>query len=44
MAAMNNFFQPQFSKLEKDNYENWSMQKKVLLGSKDVWKLVEKEY
>ncbi|XP_058181305.1 uncharacterized protein LOC131299741 [Rhododendron vialii] len=41
MAAMNNFLQPQIPRLGKDNYENWSIQMKVLLGYQDLWDLVE---
>ena len=28
-------------KLTKSNYDNWSIQIKVLLGAQDVWELVE---
>ncbi|XP_058181359.1 uncharacterized protein LOC131299801 [Rhododendron vialii] len=44
MAAMNNFLQPQIPRLGKDNYENWSIQMKVLLGYQDLWDLVENEF
>ncbi|XP_028065737.1 uncharacterized protein LOC114268722 [Camellia sinensis] len=44
MANTNNFFQPQFSKLSKENYENWSIQMQVLLASKDLWELVDRGY
>ena len=44
MATMSNVLQPQFPKLGKDNYGNWSIQIKVLLQSQDLWEIVEKGY
>ncbi|KAA8534233.1 hypothetical protein F0562_031574 [Nyssa sinensis] len=44
MATMGNVLQPQFPKLGKDNYGNWSIQIKVLLQSQDLWDIVEKGY
>ncbi|XP_028068170.1 uncharacterized protein LOC114270784 [Camellia sinensis] len=44
MANTNNFFQPYFPKLNKENYENWSIQMQVLLASQDLWELVDRGY
>ncbi|XP_028116827.1 uncharacterized protein LOC114314553 [Camellia sinensis] len=44
MANTNNFFQPQFPKLSKENYENRSIQMQVLLASQDLWELVDRGY
>ncbi|GMP69954.1 hypothetical protein CsSME_00029021 [Camellia sinensis var. sinensis] len=44
MANTNNFFQPQFPKLNKENYKNWSIHMQVLLDSQDLWKLVDRGY
>ncbi|XP_074334286.1 uncharacterized protein LOC141671793 [Apium graveolens] len=41
MATM---VQPQIPKLMATNYENWSIQMKVLLGSYDNWDIVESGY
>ncbi|XP_020245115.1 uncharacterized protein LOC109844741 [Asparagus officinalis] len=41
---MANMIQPQIPKLMKTNYDNWSIQMKVLLGSQDLWDLVENGY
>ena len=40
----NQLFQTQIPKLSKDNYENWYIKKKALLGSQDLWKLVNNRY
>ena len=32
----------QFPALNKSNYDNWSIKIKALLGSQDVWEIVEK--
>ncbi|KAJ0962957.1 hypothetical protein J5N97_028079 [Dioscorea zingiberensis] len=39
---MSNMFPFQFPKLTKKNYENWCIRMRALLGSKDVWEIVEK--
>ncbi|XP_028059589.1 uncharacterized protein LOC114263291 [Camellia sinensis] len=44
MANTNNFLQPQFPKLSKENYENWSIEMQVLLASQDLWELVDQGY
>ncbi|XP_020108580.1 uncharacterized protein LOC109724243 [Ananas comosus] len=36
--------QTQIPKLVKDNYENWCIQMKALLGSQDLWELVKIGY
>ncbi|GKE84430.1 copia-type polyprotein, partial [Tanacetum coccineum] len=40
MASSMNLFQ--FSRLTKDNYGSWCIRMKALLGSHDVWEIVEK--
>nr|GEZ00135.1 copia-type polyprotein [Tanacetum cinerariifolium] len=40
MSSLMNFFQ--FPRLTKDNYGSWCIRMKALLGSHDVWEIVEK--
>ena len=40
----NNLFSFQFPRLTKDNYGSWCIRVKALLGSHDVWEMVEKGY
>ncbi|KAG5562005.1 hypothetical protein RHGRI_004895 [Rhododendron griersonianum] len=44
MANQNNFFTPRFPRLSQENYENWSIQMKVLIGSQDLWDMVERSH
>lgn len=39
---MNGMFPFQFPKLTKENYDNWCIRMKALLGLQDVWEIVEK--
>lgn len=41
---MEGMIQPQIPKLAKTNYDNWSIQMKILLGSQDLWEIVEDGY
>lgn len=41
---MSNMLQPQIPKLTRTTYGNWSIHMKVLLGSQDLWDMVEKGY
>lgn len=41
---MEGMIQPQIPKLTKTNYDNWSILMKVLLGSQNLWEIVEYGY
>ena len=39
--AFNNMLQPQLPRFSGKNYNQWSIQMKVLYGSQDLWDIVE---
>lgn len=34
----------QVPSLDKENYDKWSTKMKALLGSQELWEIIEKEY